>query len=462
MDIGFETIGNATLLVYDGGPVLATDPWFAGSPYFGSWSMSHAVPPEQMDALRRAPTVWVSHGHPDHLDAESMEQLRGRQILLPDHEGGRVRRDLEAQGHRVRVLRDREWVQLSPRVRVLCVADANQDAVLLADVDGRLVVDLNDASDRGWGRFVRRTVSGYRVSFLLSLAGFGDADMMNFFDEQGRRLPLPTRTPLGRTLSARARFYGTRYAVPFSAMHRFQREDSAWANAQSASLSDYADGFDAGACELLPAFVRWDCARDEASRLDPPALEPRIRPASDFGDDWAERLDPLEKRAAADYFRAIEHLPRVMDFVRLRVGGEDTTIALRKGRMRKGLTFETPRGSLCTALRYEIFDDLLIGNFMKVVLHGDWGERPLYPDFTPYVAKYADNGGARTLAELRRYRWAYLRRDPVGFARHRLDAQVLLPLQAKAAHALRSRLGPESHAYRLAKSAWWGARRLAL
>jgi len=30
MEIGFDTIGNATLIVYDGRPLLATDPWIKG------------------------------------------------------------------------------------------------------------------------------------------------------------------------------------------------------------------------------------------------------------------------------------------------------------------------------------------------------------------------------------------------------------------------------------------------
>ncbi|MGH8228842.1 MAG: hypothetical protein ACREU3_13240 [Steroidobacteraceae bacterium] len=53
------------------------------------------------------------------------------------------------------------------------------------------------------------------------------------------------------------------------------------------------------------------------------------------------------------------------------------------------------------AVRHEIFDDLLIGNFVKATLHGD--VRSLYPHFTPYVAKYGDNGRAFTDAELGAY-----------------------------------------------------------
>jgi len=67
MDIGFDTIGNATVICYDQGPILATDPWVQGSAYFGSWTHSHVIPEEQMTAILRSRFIWFSHGHPDHL-----------------------------------------------------------------------------------------------------------------------------------------------------------------------------------------------------------------------------------------------------------------------------------------------------------------------------------------------------------------------------------------------------------
>ena len=53
VQLGFETIGNATVVVHDGEPVLATDPWVRGSAYFGSWGLSYEVPAAQ-DAARSA------------------------------------------------------------------------------------------------------------------------------------------------------------------------------------------------------------------------------------------------------------------------------------------------------------------------------------------------------------------------------------------------------------------------
>ena len=76
------------------------------------------------------------------------------------------------------------------------------------------------------------------------------------------------------------------------------------------------------------------------------------------------------------------------------------------------------------AINIEIFDDLLIGNFMKTSLIGKWPESKLYPDFTPYVGKYADNGRAKTTEELREYFREYRRRAPLDFFRHRLQYRV--------------------------------------
>ena len=457
MDAGFETVGNATLILFDRGPLLATDPWFAGGAYFGSWGLAHEIPAEQVEAIRACRYVWVSHGHPDHLSGDSMALLRDKKILVPDHVGSRVYDDLKAQGYDVRVMRDREWVELSPRVRVLCIADYNQDAILLADVNGRLVVNLNDAGPRGWGGFVRKTIAQYKRSILLTLVGRG-ADMMNFFDESGARLPPEPKTPLGATLSTRTRYFGASATIPFSAMHRFVRTDSVWAEPHASKVEEYPEGFDHSAAELLPAYVRYDCTNDAVTPLRPERSREPVRTPQEFGDDWSEPLEKAEQAQLREYFGKFDKLRQNIDFLRFLVGGQETMVELRGSDFRRGLTFEAPRGSLMTAVKYQIFDDLLIGNFMKVTLHGEWGQGRLYPDFTPWVAKFGDNGRAHTLSELRRYRRAYLKRAPADYLRHRFETGFVMPLQEATASALRSRLGANSAFFRSAKSAYWGIR----
>ncbi|MGZ4082004.1 MAG: MBL fold metallo-hydrolase, partial [Bacteroidia bacterium] len=76
IDLGFDTIGNATMICYDKVPVLVTDPWIKGSSYFGSWGLSHEVPAEQMEAIEKCRYVWYSHGHPDHLNWDSIDTFK--------------------------------------------------------------------------------------------------------------------------------------------------------------------------------------------------------------------------------------------------------------------------------------------------------------------------------------------------------------------------------------------------
>ena len=450
MNTGFDTIGNAILIVYDAGrPVLVTDPWVTGSAYFGSWGFSHEIPTEQLEAIRSAEYVWLSHGHPDHLHAESLEQLRGKKILLPDHVGERISSSLKEQGFDVHVMRDRQWYPLSSRTKVLCISDLNQDAILLLDINGRLVFNRNDASDHGWESFVRRIVKQYDVSFLLALSSrFGDADMINFHDENGRRIPARENVPaLGARNAHRTETIGARYFVPFSSMHVYQRDDSIWANEYQTSLRDYAEGFASTRCEILPAFVRYDCERDTVSEIRPAELAINVRSAAEFGDDWSEPLELEDIALAERYFKSIEHLAGVIDFVNLRVGGRDNTIALGAGGFRRGVTFEAPRHSLMTGLQYEIFDDLLIGNFMKTTLHGQWGPGRLYPEFTPFVAKYADNGRAKSGLELSEYFGAYRKRAVLDFLRFRFEK--------KAEAIYRSYVTEQSILHRVAKGIYW-------
>jgi hypothetical protein len=180
-------------------------------------------------------------------------------------------------------------------------------------------------------------------------------------------------------------------------------------------------------------------------------LHPRGR-----GPHEAEEAEEVKR-----YVRSFEHLAEALGFVRFEVGGRETRVELNRELSSKGITFEVPRGSLLAAVRYQVFDDLLIGNFMKTTLHGDFGRSGLYPDFSPYVAKYGDNGRSRTREELKRYVAEYRRRDPVGYLRSRFEARSVLPLQEHLSRALREHVGASSPVFRAAKGAYWAARRLA-
>ena len=437
VELGFETVGNASLIVYDSKPILVTDPWLSGDAYFGSWGLAHEIPPEQAEAMRGAPFVWFSHGHPDHLHPGSLPQFKQRRVLLADHVGGRIASDLGSDGFDVTVLKDNVWLALSERIKVMTLADYNQDSVLLVDVGGRLIVNLNDATEKGWGGHLRRLIKHYPISFALRLSGYGDADMINFVDENGNRLKSGPELrkergyQVGAQIARSTDTFGARFSVPFSSFHRYQRTDSDWANGCTTSLHDMAIGYRSDRSELLPAFIRYDCLRDDVERLNPAAAPEVLLTPEDFGDVWSDELSLQEESTVAEYFRAVDHVREHLAFIVLRVGGRETTVPLDGNVTDRGITFEVPRHSLLKAIDLRIFDDLLIGNFMRTTLHGSWPESRLAADVTPYVAKYADNGDARTNEELDVYMAAYRQRmGALRYFRHMIERKAKRTAQA--------------------------------
>jgi hypothetical protein len=89
---------------------------------------------------------------------------------------------------------------------------------------------------------------------------------------------------------------------------------------------------------------------------------------------------------------------------------------------------------------------------MKTTMHGQWPSTNLYPDFAPYVGKYADNGLARSNDELRRYFAEYRRRmAPIDYLRTEIEA--------KAMRAVRKRLSRDTKVHALAEQVYWRVRR---
>jgi len=128
-DVGFDTVGNATVIVHDGAPVLATDPWIVGSAYFGSWAWRTRSPRSR--STRSALPVHLGLTRPPRPpERRLLGVAQGQGDPGPDHRGSRVFEDLKAQGFNVRVMRTGS-ARLSPRVHVLCIPDYNQDAILL-------------------------------------------------------------------------------------------------------------------------------------------------------------------------------------------------------------------------------------------------------------------------------------------------------------------------------------------
>jgi hypothetical protein len=299
-----------------------------------------------------------------------------------------------------------------------------QDSVLLIDVNKRLFVNLNDAGSRDCTLLIRKVVAQYQHSYLMCLSGYGDADMINFYDESGVFIvpPASQKPPVGRQMSLRALSPGIGNVTPFSSFHSYQRTDSIWAQNYVTPLDEYSRGFDHKNHNFIPAFSHVDCVTGEVTPLNPESMETVVRRPEDFGDNWSDGLERGEIDKLSNYFRGKERVRDYLSFINFRVGGRDNFISL-DGKQDRGITFEVPRNSLMIAIDYEIFDDLLIGNFMKTTLH-KMGS--LYDgDFNFAVTKFGDNGRVNTHREVDTYLCEYRRRAGADWYYHHLYESLL-------------------------------------
>lgn len=397
--IGFETIGNATITVFDDKPILVTDPWVSGNPYFGSWGHKYKIPLEQLDNMKRAKYVWLSHGHPDHIDPDSLDIFKDKTFLVANHYGGRIYNDL-IKKYKVIKVENNKWLQLSNNIRIKTFADWNQDSSILIELNKEeIILNLNDGQALGWSGTIKKIVKDYRHKFLLTLVSWGDADMINFYKNNHFIEPHASlKKPCGETYSYLMKKWKCNFAIPFSAMHRYVRNDSIKMNKYITPINRHKDNFDNKNGELLPAFIKWDSKKKDYIEINPEENNEENISEKSCGDNWSDDLDKADKKIIEKYFKSFEHLKTKIGFLNFQIGKSEMNIKISD--KEEGISFSSPRNSFMYAINNQIFDDLLIGNFMKVELIG---LRSLYPDFTPYVTKYADNGGAKTNQELKDY-----------------------------------------------------------
>ena len=444
MSCSFETLGNATIQIFeDGRPVLVTDPWLVGTSYFGSWALDHPLDAKQIANAVASEYVWISHGHPDHLHHESLDRFApGQKVLLPDHYSDEIAVALRERGFDVRVLPYRSWVRISPKVEVLCLDNINQDGVLVMRVDDALLMNINDSPIEGEAGFLRGLVRRHPndKTFLFALCAF-DADMFNFVDPDGRSVvgPPEERKPgVVWAVARKAATLGVRNFCCSSSQHIYVRADSVWANPHRISWTDIQRHWSRPEIRLIEPFVSFDLATGALVPNHPSHVSDASQITELTGDDdWAVPLSAVEWASVEQFFRRFELVWDYMDFIAVTVAGQTRRFE-RLGGVRatpSGINLFVPRHSLLETVQWGYFDDLLIGNFMKVNLTNT----ELYPRFSPIVAKFGGNAKVFTRAQYRRFRWRYFWRNPVGTFSYLWAVEwdhVMLPWLRRTAEAV--------------------------
>lgn len=409
-----KTIGNATLVVKNNkSTILVTDPWFDEHPcYFGSWRLTHEIPQEIKDESLKTKYVYISHAHPDHLNLPTLRLFRNKsKVILAEQSSNRLSTEIRKSGFDVIVIPNRKWIELEEGIKILTFSDEKQDSVLLISLshgDKRsLIVNLNDAGDCGVKREIKNISKQFDNSILLRLASFGCADMINLWDlKSGKEIPTPCDdfSPIGKIYEKSMQDFACNISIPFSSSHQYQREDSWWARKYVASEEDHFKGFKGKENKrLLPIFQSINFKNDENpifKDIKPKKIlinEP-VK-ATYFGDNWNDGFKENDKKEIEEYFQSIDYLKENYDSIGVRFNKDVFYCKLnKKNKFRKNIVFYSPRRSFIYAIRNNVFDDLLIGNFMKTYLGGITNLQ--VPNFDFYVAKLSDNAYAKTKEDI--------------------------------------------------------------
>ena len=397
--IGFETIGNATVTIFDDQPVLTTDPWIYGNPYFGSWGHKYKIPKEQLENIKNSKYIFLSHGHPDHIDPDSFEIFKNKTLILAEQCCDRIYNNIK-KNYKCLKLKSNTWLKISKNIRVKVFADWNQDSSIVIEIlKNNILFNLNDGNALGWSKTIKNLIKNYKNRFLLQLVNWGDADMINFYNNNHFILPqAANKNPCGESYNYHMKKWNCNYAIPFSSLHTYVREDSIKMNEYTTPLNLHYENFNQKEGNLLPAFIKWDCQKADFLKINPQKNTKETKAAIDFGDNWSDEIDSKDKTCLYDYFKKFYHLRKKFGFINFRIGKKDFNIKLSS--RKEGIKIETPRNSLIFAVKNNIFDDILIGNFAKFELIN---VPSLYPDFSPYVAKYGDNGTVASKDDLKKY-----------------------------------------------------------
>lgn len=259
MPYQLKTIGHATLLILENGiPILATDPWLVGSNYWRSWWLEKYPTESEIALVKSSKEIYITHSHPDHFHWPSLRRLGRRPILHPKLPGYTVPGFLENHGYSGRSLNPWQWYALSDGVRVASIPVPIDDSILVIDTPDSVVININDSSPRrGLLQAIRKRLisPGKRVVVLKS---YSPASMGTALFRDDKRVPMKSKRVYTEVARNMAEILGAKYLVPFASQAFFNRSDSRWANYFKVTYENLKEFWGGSSVELCKPFITMD------------------------------------------------------------------------------------------------------------------------------------------------------------------------------------------------------------
>jgi SAM-dependent methyltransferase len=271
-----RTFGHATLVVLENGePLIATDPWLVGSVYWRSWWLEQYPTPEEFDLIAAARYVYITHSHPDHFHPPTLRRMGSPHTLHPAFPHYPVPEYLRDSGIQANRLAPFRWYAVTDHVSIMSAPTFLDDSILVIDTPHATVVDVNDSNPSSQLLEVLRDKLTPR-KFLIVLKSYSPASSAVATYRNGERAPLRDKRDYVRKAEEICQALGATHYIPFASQAFFSRTDSQWANEYKVFYRDLVEHWSDPSIELCPPFVHLDLGTGTHTpnrRAEAPSLE---------------------------------------------------------------------------------------------------------------------------------------------------------------------------------------------
>ena len=152
--------GHACILIRVGNTTVVTDPWFSKSGAFlASWFQFPDNTDLDLEPIRNANYIAISHGHEDHFDRKFLKTIDPKvKIIIPQYGSSKLYEELQALiPNEIIVAPTRETIQLGEGLTIIPVVQsvpAWEDCAYIFETPMGVIADTNDlkvmAPDQEW------------------------------------------------------------------------------------------------------------------------------------------------------------------------------------------------------------------------------------------------------------------------------------------------------------------------
>lgn len=231
-----EYICHACLLIETEDLRIATDPWLDGAAYCEQWYLFPK--PLNAEKLQNIDAIFVSHGHEDHLNEETLRTLpKESKVFYPYSFFGGAKEYIESIGfEEVKECITFKKYQISEKTAVTFVINSH-DSLMIIESGGKVLINVNDALHSSPEKVIDYYLAEIRAKWQkidYVFCGFGGAsyfpNTMHLAGKDDYEISLVREQLFAHNFCRIVKGLKPKIAVPFAADFCLLDENQRWIN----------------------------------------------------------------------------------------------------------------------------------------------------------------------------------------------------------------------------------------